>query len=339
MGETPMETRRVVRAFKKSSRSVAILLLRRVGAVIPAPVLWCLLWPLVLIDVLRGLVRGGPSWSEFRELNRLPPIARGRRLTPVRLALGRARLNFAELLVLWPNRLASAVRDPRRIRGREWLERIESRERPILLLTLHYGPLPSFFGWLRTRKAPVAVVAFGGHRNLSRLRGDLARVRDARAGLEGCPRLFEPGEVWAMRDHLAARGVLLVVIDGGTGGHVGLAEAEGVSLAMNTGSLRLAAATDALVIPCLARSGWFFSLIPSFGEPLPPDLLRSRRGEAAARTHLLREFLPMLTAAPEECSDHLLGLLRGAAIEYESPEAVPPSPRTLGAEPPATAGA
>lgn len=334
-----MRSHRLSRVSWESSRAVGLLLLRRIGAVFPTPVLWILLWPIALVASVWSLHRGRPRWTEFQELTRLPPFARGGEMSLGRLILGRTRLNLARLLFLWPERLAPGAGVACRISDAEGFERIERRDRPILLLSLHFGPCATLFGWLRARGTPVAVVSIDGRRKFSGLRGDLARFRDAGAGLERCPAIFEPGEVWAMRDHLAARGVLLVLIDGGWGGHAGSADVEGLSLTMNTGSLRLAAATGALVIPCLMRSGRFFSLTLSLGEPVPMELLQSRGGEAAARAHLLREFLPALVAAPEECSRLLLDAIHGSTVETRAAGAVPPSLRPLGADPPAAAGA
>jgi lauroyl/myristoyl acyltransferase len=297
---------------------VALLTLRAVGVVLPAPLLWLLLWPIAWVRSVWELVRGRPTVGEFRKLSGAPFLSPGSGLTFGRLLFGRTRLNLAKFLFLWPEKLASERGRHWRVVGADRLEALRSCGRPAVLVTLHYGPMGVLFNWLRARGYPVCIVAAKGRRKRPWYRRYLARLRDTRGGLESLPSLIEVGQVLEMRDHLAANGLLMVAVDGGYGRHSCVPAARGLALSMSTGALQLAALTGALVAPCLIRSGPLLSATISLGEPLAAESVADKSRHAAACDHLLRAFLPVLAEAPEECSFELLASLRRVDSAEES---------------------
>ena len=301
-----------------SALVVAGLVLRTVGGTAPLLLLGFFLWPVAMLRSCWELGPGRTRLADFRKLAGPPLLPPGESLTLRRLLLGRTRLNLAKLLFLWPEKLATSRGISCRVVGGDRLAAIEAAGGPAVLLTLHFGPMSLLLNWLRARGYPAAMVAVKGRRqDLSWFRRYLARRRDAPVGLETLPSLIEVGQVWEMRGHLDARGLLLVAVDGGHGRHAASPVADGLALAMNTGALKLAAMTGAPVIPCLIRSGPRFSLILHLGEPLPAAEVadKARYGDACDR--LYRAFLPVLAAAPEECSYELLAALRRQAADGE----------------------
>ncbi len=296
---------------------VAILMVRTVGAVLPGSMLWVLLWPVAFLRAAWELNWGRPTFAEFRTLAGPPLLPRGRALTSRRLLLGRTRLNLAKLLFLWPEKLASRRGATCRIVGADRLAEVGAGG-PALLLTLHFGPLGILLNLLRARGHPAAMVALKGRRQLPWYRRHLVRKRDAPAGLLALPSLIELGQVWEMRDHLDAGGHLLVAVDGGHGRHCASPIIDGLGLSMSTGALQLAALTGVPVVPCLIRSGP--ALLPDGppGRALAADIVADKLGRPAACAHLLREFLPTLAAAPEECSYELLAALRRTDLDAGS---------------------
>lgn len=321
---------RVIRGVRVGVIGVAVLCLRALGLVLPLAVLVPLLWPVAFLWAVWELSRGRPTFGEFRKLaGRLPPLPM-EGLTFRKLLLGRARLNLAKFLFIWPERLAAGREVASRIEGGDRLEGLGRG--PTILVTLHFGPTGVLLNWLRARGYPVAVVAMAG-KPLPWYRRYLIRKRDTPKGLGSRPSLIEVGRVWEMREHLEAGGILLLVIDGGSGRNSAAPIVQNLTLSMSTGALTLAALTGARVVPCLIRSGRNFSLTIRFGEPLEAASVASRSDHPAACDHLFREFLAVIALATEECSCELL-----AALRTVSP---PPNPQRVGeprrAEPSAAA--
>jgi lauroyl/myristoyl acyltransferase len=301
-------------AVRDATLHLVLMTIRGAGKALPAWALLPLLWPIAWLRALHELGWGRPLAREYRPLAGPPLLPPGAILGRGRLLLGRARLNTTKLMVLWPEKLASARRFVCRVEGADRLAAIRAGDRPTLLVTLHFGPSSLFFQWLRARGCPVASVGSQALRDLPWYRRHLARLRDSRAGLTDVPSVIKLGQVWEMHDHLAACRPLMAAIDGGQGRHRGTAVVQGLALTISTGSFRLAALTEALAVPCLARSGPRGSMTVWFGEPVPANLVADPARHEAACAHLFREALPVLAAAPEECSYELLAALRRTGV-------------------------
>ena len=75
---------------------------------------------------------------------------------------------------------------------------------------------------------------------------------------------------------------------------------------MATGAIRLAAMTDAELIPCLIAetATWKFAI--HFGTPVPRHYLGNSPDMQAIGAHLLNEFSKVVTRYPEQCKMRLL---------------------------------
>lgn len=297
-------TRSWAGAIQQGLVGAVLLSLRAVGLVLPVPILATLLWPIALLRAAWELGWGGPACRQFRILSGPPLFPPGDGPAIGKLLLGRARLNLARLLFLWPERSTTERGFRCRLVGAERLEGLGTRG-PAILVTLHFGPLAILLNWLRARGYPVAMVVMKD-RPVPWYRRYLVRLRDTPTGLANLPSIIEVGQIGAMRDHLEAGRILIIAIDGGQGRHSACPSRESLSLSMSTGALQLAAMVGASVIPCLIRSGRSFSLTIHLGEPVDLSSITSRSGHPAACDHLLCEFLVVIAEAPEECSPELL---------------------------------
>jgi lauroyl/myristoyl acyltransferase len=197
---------------------------------------------------------------------------------------------------------------------------VEAHTRPVILLSLHFGPPFLLTTLLRAQGLPAAIVAFSGMTSSTAYRRWFEKGPDRAAGLENVSRIIETGCIGEMYDHLAANRILIIDIDAGGGRHLATPHADGCGFIMSTGALKLAALTNAIVLPCLVTSAPFFGWTIHLGEPIPAISSGDEEQRMAACKHVLREFLPVLRNAPEECSSHLLERLVMSPIEARPPE-------------------
>jgi hypothetical protein len=284
----------------RPATQVALRALRLAGAVLPLPLLWGLLWPLA---ALRAAWQVGRHWPAPGQLLDSPL---GLKAAPgwLRLLRRRAQLKLSDLAYVWGDRLAA----PRwgHCPARDRLTLLETRTHPVVLLSLHSGPAYMLVNWLRARGIPAAMV--GGRGAKATVAADRAYFtarRDRAAGLEGVSQLFETGDIWAIRDHLAANRVLIIDVDSGGDRRRAVPVVDGCGLVMSTGPLTLAAMTGAIVMTALVTSAPLFRLRVHLGEPVT-DL----RVPVAACEHALREYLAVMRSAPEEVSYVTLSRLR-----------------------------
>jgi hypothetical protein len=181
--------------------------------------------------------------------------------------------------------------------------------RPIIIVTLHFGPTSNILIWFRSSGYPAAMVALRGLTRLSAYRQHLKSLRDGLAGLEGVASLIEVGQVWEMREHLEKHRFLLVALEGSHGKYHRNASIENVELSLQTGALHMAAGANAIVLPCLVNSGRFFSSTIHFGSPVPCEMVSSKTLHQAACDHLMNEFMAVVSRCPEECSTEFLAFL------------------------------
>lgn len=254
---------------------------------LPPWMLLAILWPLSLargtIDVL---IR------DRRPPTELPPrgSARGGWRAAV---LDRAVYRITALAGFWADRSLEPAWASRfdlsaidELRG-------DLAERPMLMVSLHYGGLVMVPPLLCARGVPTALAVNRNSWPLSRLRqwrlkltqvGDVppAVPADARAML----RFMQPGRC------------LVVAIDYPSGE---LAEVPfaGANVRLATPPLRLARMAGATVVPMLAVSDGPWRMTMRLGRPVPDELIRNGDYHAAA-AHVAAELLPLAAAAPDQ---------------------------------------
>jgi lauroyl/myristoyl acyltransferase len=218
----------------------------------------------------------------------------------------RTELNLVRFLWMIPDRLKEA-RWQRRCRctGRKQFEQLCVQDRPVILAVLHFGPLLVLRYWLRAHGWAAAFLS-----DLLLSCGDyVQRLSDQATGLGAIPHTFDVKRLKPVYQFLRPSRILIIAVDGAHGRHCEVA-ADDWSLRMAPGALRLAARTNAIMVPCLVGAERPLRLSIHFGDPVPDDWVADPTRHPAACVHLLREFLPLLRAQPEQCHFVLLSQMR-----------------------------
>jgi hypothetical protein len=282
--------------------------LRLAERLLPVPLLRLLLWPPAAILSAYELT---PARRTYHLFGRLPPslrpsVSRGRWLW--RLWTRRTALVMTRFFRFWPDRL----REPRwqsrcRVHGAERLNAVLDGGRPVILTALHYGCLTELYHCLRARGLTVASVSARGEARWSEYRKRLNTLADEANGLTGLPRVYEVGDVWSARDHLAKpRRLLTITLDGYHGQRPLVVRGPDFCLRLGSGAVRLAAVTNAVIVPCLIAAPRGLAVEIHFGTPVADDLIADPCRHPAAAEHVVRELLPLIRALPEQCVDQLL---------------------------------
>ncbi len=285
--------------------------LRLAERLLPVPLLRLLLWPPAALLAAYELT---PARRTVRLFGRLPPslrpsVSRGRWLW--RLWTRRTALIMARFFRFWPDRLRAPRWQSRcRVHGAAQLDAVLDGGRPVILATLHYGCLTELYHCLRARGLMVAAVSARGEAQWSGYRKHLNALADEANGLTGLPRVYEVGDVWSARDHLAKpRRLLTITLDGYHGQRPVVVRGPDFCLRLGSGAVRLAAVAKAVIVPCLICAPRGLAVEIHFGTPVPDDLVADPCRHPAAAEHVVGELLPLIRALPEQCVDQLLSVL------------------------------
>ncbi len=286
--------------------------MRSLERLLPPGALWIMCWPMAATRAAWQLMVGAPT---IREFDRMPVSLRPRtdRFGWVaQLWRERTHLTLARPMFLWPDRLSRGQwKDRCRCVGLEQVERNYALGRPIILATLHYGPVVLLGHWLRARGLPAAWL----RDRLSAARPLYWRYIDKLSAVTGRsdgPSVFDRTELRSVHDHLRAGRILLMTAEGRHHRHIRV-HREGLAFEMSTGPFRLAAATGAIVIPCLIAAGPRMTFTIHVGKPVSDNLLIGAHLHRAGCDHLLIEFLPVVGRHPGQSHALLIDHLRPAA--------------------------
>jgi hypothetical protein len=117
------------------------------------------------------------------------------------------------------------------------------------------------------------------------------------------------GQLKQLYHFLQAHRILLIAVDGYQGRPVQIPDGD-LSFRMVPGAVRLAARVNAIVVPCLISGDRPLGVTIHFGTPAPAADVADKEAQAAACAHLLREFLPILRAQPEQFTFELMNHFR-----------------------------
>lgn len=293
---------------------VIFRIVRPITRPLPPGIFRGLAWPGVAAYALLELMRLGTPVAEY---DRLPDALRPpRSLLPwwLRIWRDRARVAMARLVGFWPEWFSTSRRGGIfRLEGPEdSLRLLGDRSRPLVLVSLHFGPTKLLYQGLRSLGLPVAALTWEEESRMPPHIREILRICDRQAGLEAVPHFFAPGHSYEVVEFLRENRALLVLMSGGGGRHLEVSDG-GMTLSLSAGALKLASLVEAGVVPCLIRMGPGGRMILTLGPPLPgADVCNPRRHRAACE-QLLRFARPILRASPGQIDSWLLKCLRPCA--------------------------
>ncbi len=271
--------------------------MRLLERVLPQTVLSILLWPAAVIwntterhkrrEVRADWYRFPPEWRPDRFLFSLTQ---------------NLRLTHSRFIYLWVEcTIKKRWLKHCRLRGQVDLDKFRHSPRPIIFVTLHFGPLQVLPVWLRAHGIPVTMLV-GPAEPRQCLR---ERFSKRVVGAE-IPLLLPVTEIGRVPEFIKPHRRLGVSIDVERGKQVVVRQGN-YSFRLATGALRLAALSGGEVIPCLItfeRGAWNVGL--HFGAPVPEEYLGPTPDLNAAASHIMGEFLPIITSHPHLISPRLL---------------------------------
>lgn len=269
--------------------------------ILPPSLLSLLLWPPAAAYDLLQVRQRAPmaSWARF------PTSWQAKRWRYwFRQALA---LYHSQLFYMWPDRLTEKRwRNRCRFEGLSNLAPSEEANRGIVLASLHYGPFEIMPYWLRAhgivttslRTSPPAAL-----KKLTDYQYSLSPPADVPVfiyaeDLTPLPRISH------LRNILGPGRRLLVMVDPVRGLQVDVPFEDRI-FRMSTGAIRMAAMTNADLVPCLIAetSAWKFTI--HFGKPIPRELLARSPDMQAIGAHLLNEFSEVIRRYPAQCKMRL----------------------------------
>jgi lauroyl/myristoyl acyltransferase len=172
--------------------------------------------------------------------------------------------------------------------------------RPVILAFLHTGQFGLIRFWLRSQGVPTASMVKGMPHQVEILQAILDRG-DVRYGLEGVPQIFSGSKSIreAIRFLVPGHALTMAMDGGGSSSKVDGHYAGDFPIQVQEGACRIAAQTNARVIPVSVKRTAACRFDIRFGEPVP-DALIQKDDFCGATQHLISELWKDLKHDPGE---------------------------------------
>ncbi len=288
---------KLISRCRAATTEVGFRLVRLAERMLPVRVLSLVLWPAAAVWALIEAKRhrnAMAAWSQF------PPAWQPRRgMFFLRQTLG---FSHAQFVFLWPDQLPRARWIKRcRLQGNFGLEEFRTSQRPIVFISMHFGPFELLAYWLRAHGIPVStLVGRPISANLAKL-GSLSAPADV-------PLALAVNDMRRIREAVGGKGRVLIFGDVDRGRQIQV-PFEGHSFRMATGPIRIAAMTEAELIPCLIVEAVPWEFVIHFGSPVPQRYLGRHPNVRAAARHLLTELLPVVNRYPDQSRHRFLSCI------------------------------
>jgi lauroyl/myristoyl acyltransferase len=253
------------------------------------------------IFIFRDIVKRRKDYAPFVRLRKTLPDGFWKGIGPLRHALKMTRD--------WHETIATALLY-HRLGSPEWQKRFEIvgtplhvlpewGSRPVVLAFLHTGPYGLFTYWLRSQKIAASYLAEGLPPALmNKLYQKMEEAGDARYDLKSIPLRISTTELREAIRFLQPGHVLGMALDGAkvVPEFVGY-QAGGFPIQAKDGACRIAATTNAVVIPVsISRIGGCRFEI-RFGKAVPDELIQ-KKDFFAATQYLISELWPNIEKNP-----------------------------------------
>lgn len=274
--------------------------------VFPPDILRCVLFPFAAILALRDVFRR--RWLEI-PFNRLPATWPRVKTTRALLFKLRVRFHLTRLITHWPDRLSEPRwRERFKIEGSVLDEAIKAK-RPAILVSAHFGPfyLPGYL----FRAAGFPMATFIG--DIVAAKSMVRRYKNRLTHFPGLRPFFsEEDHLREVCRFLEQGNMLRMAFDYPTGKQINI-RADGANVHFATGSIRLAALTDSILIPFAISESKPWKFVMHLGAPVPSHLLGKSPEVEGAAIHIVNECFKFFKISPEESGHELLRIISDSA--------------------------
>jgi lauroyl/myristoyl acyltransferase len=287
-----------------TAQRAGVRAIRALGTLLSVPMLNAVTW---LPAAVWALIEFRTDRKAFRAWSRFPPKWHPHcALFTFVQTIGFAH---ARLVYLWPDRLTQPRWLKRcRLQAKFDLKKLLESDRPIIFVSLHFGPFRSLPYWLRAHGIPTTTLV---GKPVSKQSAWIDRLSPPL----NVPVLTCVEDMRSIRKSIIGRRRLLFLSDVGRGKLVPVPFEDDQIFWMATGAIRLAASTGALLVPCLITGNkGLWNFIIHFGSAVPAEHLQEKPDLPAAANHLFQEMLPVLRQHPEQCRHRLLHCITSSSI-------------------------
>jgi lauroyl/myristoyl acyltransferase len=268
--------------------------LRTMERLLPLPLLACMLWPAVATYALcRCLGKAGRSRARSFAAAYGSPSGF---LVTFQAFIGET---YGRLVTLWPDRfMMPRWRRRFTVTGLDPLLACRAEGRPVVLAIIHFHHMNVLRLFLRSHGLPVASLTFGP--GVTTVRRSINSAVDHGTPLADTPHKFSLEQLRSAYAFLRSGNCLLIACDKPSDDTITLPTDLG-TIGIHLGPFRLAAMTNAVVIPAIAwqQRPWRFHV--ALGEPArPPAHSSDRSAFQPIAKHCLTTWQAMIRDYPEQ---------------------------------------
>jgi lauroyl/myristoyl acyltransferase len=276
-----------------------VWIVRGLEKFLPGFVFRAVVSPVILARTMRGSIAARAALQQLTKSQQ----AFAKPVSCLSFLRARYQNNLSELVRHWPDRLCEPRWQSRcELFGEEVLRNSLATGRPLILPTLHYGATLQMYHWLRASGLDLAAMTAVHYVPNDPIRVHYARRADRLNGQTGLrwgfgtnmDDLFDINQFLSRPNRL-----LLMAIDGLYGKRTVTTRVSGLSVNVQLGGFTLAAVTNAIMIPCIARPRSRMHCEIHFRTPVPDELVLNRKNRPAAAEHVVRELAPLIAECPE----------------------------------------
>ena len=273
---------------------------RVLEAIFPPPVLRFVLYPAAAVMACRDVFYCRYNEAAFHLLPTTWPRVKTNTSNLLEI---RVRYHLSRVIANWPDRLGNPRwRSRFSIQG-NCLEEAVKVGRPVILVSAHFGPI--HLGGYFLRAFGFRAASFVG--NAEDVHSASRRAKDRLSHYPEMPHVFSAED--NLRDiyrFLEQGNILRTAFDVNTGKMIQVPLCDR-SVCFATGSIRLAAATGAALIPYVISESEPWKFVLHLGRPVPPEFLKASPNVENAAAHVVNECGRFFQISPHEASGEMLG--------------------------------
>jgi len=281
---------------------------RLLEKVLPPPLLRLALYPVAAVLALPDLLTARASRKQASQCP--PPLGHQKSWRFGALVRGQ----LSRFPSNWPDRLGQPHWRRRfQIHG-DWLQQAMRSGQPVILVSGHFGPFHMAGYFLRAMGYPAATYV----RDAARAKLPSRRAKERLSQVANLPTHFSAADPLREVFHFLKQGnILRMAFDLPVGKTIEVPCAN-TTLTFATGSIRMAAALNAILIPYVIYESSPWNFVLHLGKPVPRELVAANKDPAPAATHVLAECWEVFRHSPDQAQPILLAAFPPASAAAPS---------------------